>query len=516
MLTLLLVDDECLELQMLAQHVDWRSKGFELIATAANGRDALEQVRRLRPDVLITDIKMPIMDGIALARHVRALDPNTKIAFLSGYGEFSYAKSALDVGAAGYLLKPVNMDELNELLERIRAMCEKEDYEAQTGTVALSEAMRHVNAGGTARAMAQLKDQLSSQFEAGGGSYFFALITIDEFASLSRDLLGASELLDGIDAFILQLAQSNGLPICRVRDGRYVMLSREPLCGLIAQPHANNPSVSRWISICHSTKPIAIEDTPACILEMSDLRSRHVLLHGCGSIFASDEVMDETASDVRLPDISKLLQTLQQNDPEGVQHWVSLFFQAARDNHISRDGLLRQLLELIDLLYARLIAPRSDMAARLENKGRIYGKLSDIESMQYLETTLLQQLLNLCFALSMLKGNQQMDTIELVKKIIEHSYMQPLTIDTLAERAYLSPNYLRAVFKNMTGKTILEYITDVRMREATVLLSTTALRVHQISERIGYENASHFCSVFQKKYGVTPNQYRTQRKGGIS
>ena len=100
-----------------------------------------------------------------------------------------------------------------------------------------------------------------------------------------------------------------------------------------------------------------------------------------------------------------------------------------------------------------------------------------------------------------------------VRQIIEKEYSEPLTMEYLAEKVYMSPNYLRTLFKDYTGETILEYITRIRMERSVVLLKETNMRVNDISKKVGYENPSHYCAVFRKQMGVTPNQFRSKLTG---
>ena len=126
MYSVILVDDEYLELELLEKQVDWESLGFTVVGTAKNGRKGLEIVKQFRPDVLITDVKMPVMDGITLAQQVYNCYPETRIIFLSGYNQFDYLKAAFHVEAVDYLLKPVDIDELTTLMRVVKSKYDTE------------------------------------------------------------------------------------------------------------------------------------------------------------------------------------------------------------------------------------------------------------------------------------------------------------------------------------------------------------------------------------------------------
>ena len=120
MLRILLVDDEPLELQALRDHVDWARLGIDQVATARNGRAAYESILEKEPDIVITDVHMPVMDGITLARKIRELNQHIKVIFLSGYDDFSYVQSALQMGAADYLLKPFTASDIENVILKVK------------------------------------------------------------------------------------------------------------------------------------------------------------------------------------------------------------------------------------------------------------------------------------------------------------------------------------------------------------------------------------------------------------
>ena len=127
MYSLLLVDDERLELETLRDYIAWEKLGFDRVYTAISGRDAYDKVLRLKPDVMITDIHMPVMNGIELARQMYADGCTTKVVFLTGYDEFEYAKAALQVEAVDYILKPFSFDKIRTAMDRVKELLHKEE-----------------------------------------------------------------------------------------------------------------------------------------------------------------------------------------------------------------------------------------------------------------------------------------------------------------------------------------------------------------------------------------------------
>ena len=123
---IMLVDDEEEVRTSIIKKINWEANGFEVVGDAENGRDALEKIEILEPNVIITDIRMPYMDGLALTESLRQKFPSIKVIIFSGFDDFSYAKEAIRLGVAEYILKPVNVDELTEILKRVRAKLDEE------------------------------------------------------------------------------------------------------------------------------------------------------------------------------------------------------------------------------------------------------------------------------------------------------------------------------------------------------------------------------------------------------
>jgi YesN/AraC family two-component response regulator len=142
MYSILLVDDERIELETLAENVPWKSMGIKVVGTAKNGREALELTQRLDPDIILTDIRMPIMDGLEFSRRAKQLSKRVIIVFLSGHDEFHYIKAALAVEASGYLLKPIDLDELMKLMEKVKQKCEDANLAARSDEMAIEKLLR--------------------------------------------------------------------------------------------------------------------------------------------------------------------------------------------------------------------------------------------------------------------------------------------------------------------------------------------------------------------------------------
>lgn len=421
MYRILLVDDEWLELDTLEKYIPWEEMGFTVAGTAQNGIDALALLQRMKerqagiggtlPEVLLTDVKMPQMDGIELGRLVRERYPDMQIVFLSGYHEFEYVRSALAMEACGYILKPLVLEELRETMGRVKEKCDQTGRKWANWAAFTTETIKKLlSRGKTGEGSLEMADweelrRICNSFlgcPASNKAFYLGLLTIDEYHFLSAyeaDRRILEKLQEQINAF----SKSESLLSFRIFDDSCLLLSLHPFEKSAWEWMEKRPEMARWTTICLYEKPHSLESLPDSIREMRRFRQWSLKLYGSGNVISCDG-SDKT-------------------DAEG-------------------------------------------------------------------------------------EGDRRAEIVRQVKLMIEKEYGIPITIERLADKVYMSPNYLRTLFKEYAGVTILEYLTEVRMRQSAMLLTDTNLRIHEISQKVGYENPSHYCAVFKKQMGMTPNQYR--------
>lgn len=522
MYSIVLADDERLELDTLKTFVPWEELGFRVAGTAKNGREALARVGELMPDVVITDVKMPLMDGVEFARIARGLLPHLQIVFLSGYDDFAYVKSALQVEAVGYLLKPLNLNELTELMAKVKARCIAE---------------RRVKISSRALAVQYIKDLLREEqphtrkskaeeirsldlepLRSTSGQYAYSLITIDEYLTLTKHIENGTAIAADIADAVERLAESHEALLIPIDEYRRLVISvRDPLQDAL-QWNRELAGLTQRITFCSSSRLAPLEDAFEVYRELLTARNRHVLRYGTGHFIVVDGADDERVVDGEcrrseaIPPETSLHASIRQGQKDDATNWVSAFFHGLTETlNESIEPLEQACLELLDHLYAELVTPYAAIRKQVEDKSAVFSRLSIIESVPCMEQTIRGVVLALAEAMSGLENDKHEALVQQVRNLIETEYAGPLTIEYLAEKVFMSPNYLRTIFKEKTGSTVLEYMTQVRLDRAAQLLRESPMKVNEIAAKVGYENASHFCAVFLKKKGLTPNEYRNRR-----
>lgn len=525
MYRILLVDDEWLELDTLEKYVDWEKMGFQVAGTAQNGREALRLLQEWEedrnpqgkgkiPDILLTDVKMPLMDGLALSRAVHSRYPGMQIVFLSGYNDFEYVRSALAVEACGYILKPLNMEELAKTMEKVREKCSQNTKKQRHQEAVTSEGLKELLGISWKKGEESWEDILGTcnmilHCSPENRDFYVGLITIDEYRFLTGYELDGRDILSSLDMEIRKFAAEQGILPFHIVDNSYLLLADKAFEGTAGKLMEEEKELARWTTFCIYREKKELEALPQLYQEMNRFRKWNLKLYGSGHLIICDTFLPERKEEKGSvqTDWGRLFQSMQDGERQKICVWLEAW---CLERKAAEGDLNKGSFELVDRVYASLISPNPQMKLLFEERAKLYQKVTTVESARLLEDILKNFLLQVSDALTDLAGDRRQKIVQQLKNIIEEEYAEPLTIEYLAGKVYMSPNYLRTLFKDYTGETVLEYMTGVRMRKAAKLLAETNLRVHEISQRIGYENPSHYCAVFKKQMGVTPNQYRNK------
>ncbi len=529
MYRILLVDDEWLELDTLENYIPWEEMGYQVVGTAENGKVALRLLGEMEergvqgqeteesalPDVVLTDVKMPVMDGLAFSKILHDKYPDMQIVFLSGYNDFEYVKSALAVEACGYILKPLDPEELKGTMEKVREKCSKTFKDKKSQAVVTAENLKNLLGFSMGEKEELWEDICQScntilHCRPENRTFYVGMITIDEYRFLSGYESDGSVILNSIHTAIRKLTNKKILPL-HINDHSYLLLSDGELGTAMAGFMKKEGEAARWTTVCLYGSRQSLERMPVLCQEMNRYRRWHVKLYGSGHIISCDgqeestegQVEEETAE----PEI--LISYLQNGEKEQIGEWLDIYFLKPR----REEGMVKDAFELTERIYASVIETNPGAEEQLGSKAELYGKLSAAEGASLIKDILIQFLEKTADTLAALSGDRRLEVVNQVRHLIELEYDAPLTIEYLAEKVYMSPNYLRTLFKDYTGETVLEYVTRTRINRSAELLRDTNMRVSDISRKVGYENPSHYCAVFRRQMGITPNQFRNKTAG---
>lgn len=521
-INILLVDDETVDLEWLRRRIAASTLPYPLhiAGTANSGFQALKLLEQERIDIILSDIRMPIMSGMEFARRARAIKPEIKVVFISGHEDFGYAKKAIELGASGYLLKPVEDSELNNMMQSLCETVRQEREVSTTATAAWSVVMEELlirwitDEHSGSRIGTHLQNILQPLLYSGTVA---ALIEIDDLewkaAELSED--ERSIQLHQLAAFIRSYVEENMLgTFFKSQPNQFLVLSslaeREflpQLEGLLKAIRTSSPfTVTIGIGklardeeqlreSCHQAQ---------AALSMKWLVGKDRLISLDAVEWVPDANTAQPSVDAILDD---MLQAIMVYDLVRIDDCIEgLFSQRLKP------GRKNEVYDLILRITTKLHADLRQMGESLYEllKWDAYQPLIlfQFETVQDIKSWLRRRFFELSEMLYVKKQRQKRKLIEDIMTYVEQNMEQKLTLKEVAVRFDFTPNYLGYLFKEETGEHFSDYLIRQRVRHTCELLEDPMLKIYEIAERMGYKNIVYFNRQFKQVKGMTPGEYR--------
>ena len=526
--------DECVVREGLRDCIDWERYGFEFCGDAPDGELALPQIRKLRPDILITDIKMPFMDGLALSKLVCAELPETRIILISGHNDFEFAQEAIEIGVEQYLLKPVTKASLLKTLEDVSRKIDEEreqkDYLRrfqQEGPEYEQFARRKFFeqiTSGTLRVSEIYEQAKKLQIDIDAEGYTVILLTLQSrgTAEYSQTL---AERLEELMAYLLRygeylLFRCNLMTYCVIVKGSAAGLDEAVRRCLENIERRCGDEALAWYAAV--SEPVArLSELPGCYASAHTILSyrhllpeRHVLTADVlqkpqrGTLPALDEV-DASKADPAI--IRNFLQTgMREEIPDFVSEYLASFGNAL-------DSMLFRQYVLLELRFSAIRAAKSFGYSQEEflrplTSGQELPADGGRETLEKSCAALLRRAIELREEES---GNQYKSMLKRALRYIDQNYTdETLSLNTVAKAANISPNYFSGVFSQEMGQTFVEYLTEKRMERAKELLRYSGKRSSEVAYEVGYRDPRYFSFLFKKTQGCTPSSYRAGNGDG--
>lgn len=534
MLKVFLAEDEFIIREGIKNNIDWQAHGYEFCGEASDGELAFPLIQKTRPDILITDIKMPFVDGLALSRLVKKELPETEIIILSGYEEFDYAKEAIQIGVARYLLKPINGE---TLLQEIDSVAEiilgkqkekeiREMYQKEMEENSLRDQMdlfQHLVTGDCSmEELLSVADKLDLKIMAPW--YSIVLLKIQSMKHEYEEYSGSIVV---VDERIAKLAEPEHVLIFdRALEGRAFLFKADSEDELLAyqKEYLGNVKevLSGYVNLRYfggiGTPVNRLREIPASFEDASHaFAHRYLVAESC--ILDSSLLMQEGAAeneDFRISavnpeqiDRTKMQEFLRTGDLDEVVYFVDEFF-GKLDGGAMKSRIFRQYItmdayfSIVDFLKG-LGLQKDEIEAPDQDSSILQDEKS---AMDYIV-----RIMEKALVLREKKASSRYeDVVSEVIHYIEDNYAQEeLSLNLLASHVNFSPNHLSMIFSQQTGQTLIRYLTDYRMNRAKELLRCSSKKSSVISMEVGYKDPHYFSYLFKKTQGMTPTQYRGGR-----
>lgn len=532
-----LVEDEMIIRNGIKKSINWEKEGYIFAGEASDGELAYTAIMKAKPDILITDIKMPFMDGLELSSLIKKELPDIKIIILSGYDEFEYAKAAIRIGVTEYLLKPISAAKLLETLGEVAQIIRQEREEKEL-LVRYSEDTREKQEHDKMKLFSWLVMGDISMAEAveAGKKYemelsascyrilLFKILTTSENRRQTEEMIQACEEIEGI-----ALQTEGAYAFQRGVDGWAFLLTGEDE----TQMEEKSRQFSKQLRSCME-KFEGFEYFGGMGNSVVRIRNLNQAFREAEKAFAArftkeanqilsieevNEIQENRSIETKgFVEIGKSREILEKFLNNGTLEEVEVFSEEYIDQLQSdslKSTLVRQYVVMDIYMVIMSFCEKfsiTDMKLKKE-VGELQSAIQSLHSLKEMKkylSYLLSEAIELRDAVS---GRRYSDLIATAKDMIDKNYMaDDISLNTVAANVGMSPSYFSSIFSKESGKTFVEYLTEVRVEKAKELLMCSSMKTSEIGFEVGYKDPHYFSYIFKKTQGCSPKEYRARRK----
>lgn len=535
-----LVEDEMVIRRGIKNSIDWEKEGYIFCGEASDGELAYPMIIKEKPDILITDIRMPFMDGLELCKLVKEELPNIKILILSGYDEFDYAKEAIRLGVTEYLLKPISsgklLEALNGVSESIRREKEDKDLvrkymeEMRENTEHEKQKFFEQMIAGNLSMADALETGKKYEMNLSAGMYNLLLFrfTLGEENRKSGELLGEAEyaikkLTERLEyvfefqrdvegwAFLL-MADNEEQMSERVKelskDLEEIMKNYSTITyfGGIGQPVARLRELEE--SFREAERALAARFTMELnrIISVEDIRMAQ-------NVDTLDDI--EITSFGEIEKTRTMLEKFLNNGAEDeIDEFVDVYINELPEENLKSVLMCQYIIMdayIVMMSFCEKIEGiEGEMQAQSEELKNSMKTIQTLEEIKNYIRMLLKKIIGVRDTIS---GRRYSDIIEIAKDQIRKTYMSDeISLNTIAAEVGMSPSYFSSIFSKEMGKTFVEYLTEIRMDRAKELLMCSSMKTSEIGYEVGYKDPHYFSYIFKKTQNCTPKEFRARGK----
>ncbi|QNU67035.1 response regulator [Ruminiclostridium herbifermentans] len=533
-----IVEDEIVIREGIKNKIHWEDEGFIIVGDESDGELAYPMIIKEQPDILITDIKMPFMDGLELSKLLKKEMPQLKIIIISGYSDFGYAQKAIDIGVSEYLLKPITSDKLVTAVKNAASAIEKERKDKQileqyqllvyqkqgekrtdffnalvSGKMSLSQIIEQEKELGidmVARAYCVMLFQFKGQEDM--YEYSNEIVQCETRMTQALNRYPDIKVFErGMDGWAFILMGENDLQIKE--------LTKE-LCNLLIDICGNKThyfgGIGRVVHRIRDMQQSYLDANSAFSLRYFESRDQFLSYNDVRNIKA--QVGNRiSVSELNLEKLDRdlLEEFLKRGTINDVDEFVDSYFDGfgsnAMKSTIFRHYIIMDGYSAIVKFLNTLKYPKEKIDTILKDMNNIIDHLSSFDDCCKFYKSILKE------AIDLRNKNSQKRYASLIERAKEYMHlnysMSDLTLDQVAATVNLSPNYFSSLFNHETGMTFIEYLTDIRMEKAKDYLRCSSKKISEIGFLVGYLDSHYFSYIFKKTQNCTPSEYRMQGKG---
>lgn len=525
MYRVIVVDDESEIREGIINRIPWAELGYEVVGSAENGIEALELVENLQPDLVMSDIKIPFMDGLTLAERIRDISLPTKVIIFSGFDDFDYAKRAIRLNVVEYIMKPISAPELSETLRKLKADLDREreskrDLERMRSLFEASvpvmrdQFIQELLNGRTDEDKLRARAELL-RLDIFSGKPYVAVVYVGPSESRAESSpLAALSLQQTIVEMLGPKYQLNSF----VR-GEHILLFTA-----LSDPKEIMDLVRDLNSLCRVAHVILRQDISAGVSNLAGTYRglagayreaftaySHSTVSGRQQALSISDVEPVKAGAFPFSDEDRqaLSQAISMKSPKEAEQEADALFLRLGQMSWPKTRLEELYLELLTE-FLRLLRNYDLKAEEVFDPSHNYlTHAEQCRTLNDLKKWCRETAYRIAEAIGDLRRSSALRLAEEAKAYVDLNFRRPdLSVDEICSELHVSPTYFSTVFKKQTGQSFVSYLTDVRMQEAKRLLETSRDRTYMITEKVGYSDPNYFSYAFKKQFGLSPTQYR--------
>ena len=530
----LLVDDEEEVCQAMIKKLDWEAMGFSVVGYAGNGEEALEMAEKLIPDVVMTDIKMPYMDGLTLCRKLKERFGGIKVIIFSGFDEFEYAKEAVKLEAEEYILKPINSIELREVFTKVKKTIDKELDEKQNVEklrayynnslpimqehflISLLEGRIREN---------QIKAYLTDYQMDDWSRYPYFAVSVIHPELMAETVTKQQEVTDSLALYTLSLRHMVeeslqayfGFRSLNYLGNIIVILNFERTKQLKTYSRIMERTGNMAKRILHLDITVGVGQMCSTLTQLSQSYegAKEALLYKV--IYSDNPVINiaeiepsasHTVYTYYDEEIMHMIRDIKLGQDEDLVADVENCISQLKSGKVSMSQL--RIIAMSFYIELSKVGVSYEMEAEdIFGSGDVYHRIRDFYSLETFGEWMLSAGRKIRTHIQTKRVNSTKMLIEKAIMFINENYHEKeLSIEKICSYLNVSSAYFSTIFKKDTQKTFVQYLTDLRMEKAIELLKTTEDKTYIIAEKVGYPDPNYFSYVFKKQYGIAPSKYR--------
>ena len=500
----MLVEDEELILMGINSIIDWESLDMEVVHLAHNGREALQMVRQEPVDIIVSDINMPVMDGLEFLQELRKEDERTRCILLTGYDEFEYARKAISLDVEDYILKPIDEEKLAKVLETAASKLSNLDERTAAD---INENVGWLNFLGGKLNEEEMEKYLEVLLENFDGGVLYAASM-----KLNMESMKEAKMTD----ILVELQKEEEVRAVYLSPERLLLLVRmdqedEEEClrvlGMIQNRLESDYGILSYIGL--GTAFTEIRMLPSAYQEARRM-DRYQIIEGYGSCIAPGQIKRGSSTD-SVFDSAGLRKLILQKKQEEAREYLENLFLSNVKKETDVDELYQMCLKIALLLSEIQSEYNLKDPESIHNLPEMAAQIFQAEDLSVIKTMFIGTAAEMITCLHE-SDSQYTPVVKQILTEVQEHYEEDMNLKTLSYKYHMNASYLGQIFQKEVGCSFAQYLSNTKNAAAKDLILNTNMKSHDIAEKVGYTDTSYFYRKFKQCYGVSPASLREMKK----